>query len=54
MNAVLETYYDIDKELDIEVETTILEDGQKIMTISARHGAQLVFETKALYQHTYL
>lgn len=52
--TVLETYYDLDKEFDIEVETTFTDDGQKLMKISAYKGATLVFETNALYQHTYL
>lgn len=51
--SVLETYYDLDKEFDIEVETTITDDGQKLMKISAYKGATLVFESTALYQHTY-
>lgn len=51
---VLETYFDISQDLDIEVETFYV-DEHKMVTIKAYNSVgKKVFDTTAHYQHTYI
>lgn len=51
--TTLETYFDLNQDFDIEVETTYL-DGNKILKIRAFNiSGKKVFETMAYHQHTY-
>ena len=52
--TTLETYFDLNQDLDIEVETAYIE-GQKIVTIRAYNlFGKKVFEALAHHQHTYI
>ena len=51
---VIETYFDISQDLDIEIETFYV-DGHKMVTIKAYNLlGKKVFDTTASYQHTYV
>ena len=51
---VIETYFDISQDLDIEIETFYV-DGHKMVTIKAYNLlGKKVFDTTAWYEHTYV
>ena len=51
--TTLETYFDMDQDFDMEIETTFV-DGQKIVRINVYNiSGKKIFSTLAYHQHTY-